>query len=181
MIYVARLRGINVGGNNKINMSDLKTAFEKASMQSVSTYINSGNVIFVDNIHKPAELEILLEAVIAETFGLNIKVLLRDLPSMQLTVTALPDTWQNNAEMRCYIMFLWPEYNNSNIVKQIEVRPNIDNVKYVNGALLWRVMLKDINKSGMSKLAGTKLYQKITIRNCNTTRKILAIMTDINE
>ncbi|MFP4511144.1 MAG: DUF1697 domain-containing protein, partial [Spirochaetaceae bacterium] len=43
---VALLRGINVGGKNKINMQDLKRAFAQAGLENVSTYINSGNILF---------------------------------------------------------------------------------------------------------------------------------------
>lgn len=46
MIYIALLRGINVGGNNKIEMKKLKQTFEHAGMGHVTTYINSGNIIF---------------------------------------------------------------------------------------------------------------------------------------
>jgi uncharacterized protein (DUF1697 family) len=46
MTYVALLRGINVGGNNKVEMKKLKTTFETLGFTSVVTYINSGNIIF---------------------------------------------------------------------------------------------------------------------------------------
>lgn len=46
MRYIALLRGINVGGNNKVSMGELKQAFESLGFTNVSTYINSGNVIF---------------------------------------------------------------------------------------------------------------------------------------
>lgn len=46
MKYIALLRGINVGGKNKISMSDLKEGFENAGFRNTRTYINSGNVIF---------------------------------------------------------------------------------------------------------------------------------------
>lgn len=49
MVYVALLRGINVGGKNKVDMKQLMAAFEDAGMTSVRTYINSGNVIFSSN------------------------------------------------------------------------------------------------------------------------------------
>lgn len=44
--YIALLRGVNVGGKNKIPMPSLKAAFEKAGFFEVGTYINSGNIIF---------------------------------------------------------------------------------------------------------------------------------------
>ena len=45
-IFVALLRGVNVGGKNMINMSSLKTSFEQLGFKDVSTYINSGNILF---------------------------------------------------------------------------------------------------------------------------------------
>ena len=45
-VYIALLRGINVGGNNKLPMKDLAALFERAGCQNVSTYIQSGNVVF---------------------------------------------------------------------------------------------------------------------------------------
>lgn len=46
MKYIALLRGINVGGKNKVSMKDLKNCFHKAGFPDAITYINSGNVIF---------------------------------------------------------------------------------------------------------------------------------------
>ena len=68
MVYVALLRGINVGGKNKVGMKELKAAFEEAGMTSVRTYINSGNVIFSSGIRGRARLGALLEEAIAQ-FG----------------------------------------------------------------------------------------------------------------
>ncbi|MFT3751872.1 MAG: DUF1697 domain-containing protein [Paludibacter sp.] len=48
MIYVALLRGINVGGNNKVEMKKLKSTFELLGFTNVVTYINSGNIVFED-------------------------------------------------------------------------------------------------------------------------------------
>jgi uncharacterized protein (DUF1697 family) len=48
--YIALLRGINISGKNKISMPLLKAAFEEIGFSNVSTYINSGNVIFSSNI-----------------------------------------------------------------------------------------------------------------------------------
>jgi uncharacterized protein (DUF1697 family) len=45
-VYVALLRGINVGGNNMVPMKALKASFEKLGFRDVATYINSGNVVF---------------------------------------------------------------------------------------------------------------------------------------
>jgi len=50
VIYMSLLRGINVGGRNKVEMARLKKLFESIGFGEVRTYINSGNVIFVDDV-----------------------------------------------------------------------------------------------------------------------------------
>src|SRR5882757_2770930 len=107
MIYVALLRGINVGGNSRVDMKQLKAAFEQAGMSSVTTYINSGNVIFVDKSHTPQALVQKLEKIIEKEFGFAVKVLLRDIRTIKAIVAALPDTWKNDDTMKCDVMFLW--------------------------------------------------------------------------
>lgn len=71
--YIALLRGINVGGNNKIDMKQLKVAFVEAGFSDAWTYINSGNALFSsDKDATAAQTD--CEALIAERFGLNIPV-----------------------------------------------------------------------------------------------------------
>ena len=64
MIYVALLRGINVGGKNKMDMKLLKQTFEQAGMNDVVTYINTGNIIFSYKDHSKTELSTILEEAI---------------------------------------------------------------------------------------------------------------------
>lgn len=108
MIYVALLRGINVGGNNKIGMKQLKETFEQAGMQKVVTYINSGNIIFADDQERTdAHMEIseLLEQAIAADFGLQIKVLLRNLEEMASVMQVLPSDWTNDDQAKSDVLF----------------------------------------------------------------------------
>ncbi len=58
----------------------------------------------------------------------------------------------------------------------LAIKPNIDTVKYVPGAILWSIDKINATKSGMSKIVGSKLYQQVTIRNVNTVRKIYKLM-----
>ena len=76
-IFVALLRGINVGGKNKVDMKMLKKTFEQEGMQNVTTYINSGNIIFRDTEHHVFEMHGILEKAILKDFRLQIKVLIR--------------------------------------------------------------------------------------------------------
>lgn len=178
MIYVALLRGINVGGRSKVEMKRLKAVFEEAGMTSVRTYINSGNVIFSTAIRGRARLAELLKEAISEGFGFPIDVLVRDVKSMRTVVKAIPSHWTNDKTMKCDVMFLGDEVDRPSVVRRLRFKPEMEDVRYVPGAVIWRVDRKDVTRSGMMKLVGTPLYKRMTIRNCNTTRKILEFMED---
>lgn len=176
MVYVALLRGINVGGNNKIPMKELKKIFEKSNMQSVTTYINSGNVVFKDEAHSKDELEALLhQAILAET-QLKISVLVRSLAEYKELMAKLPPHWKNDGEMKSDVLFLSGAVDREETLGELTIRQDIDRVLYVPGAILWSVDRKNAARSGLLKVVGTALYQQMTIRNVNTTRKIFEIM-----
>ena len=178
MIYVALLRGINVGGKNKVAMKELKVVFEDAGMTDVRTYINSGNVVFSTTMRGKARLVELLEDAIEDHFGFRINVVVRDLKSMKATIKALPSKWTNDQKMKCDVMFLWDDVDRPSVIKELKIKPELEDVKYVKGAILWRVDKKDVTRSGMMRMAGTPLYKRMTIRNCNTARKLLELMED---
>lgn len=180
-IFVALLRGINVGGRNKIEMSLLKKSFEDVGMKSVVTYINTGNIIFINNKYDYNVIGSVLAKAILKDFNLPIKVLIRDFIEYRKMIKALPDNWQNNNEMKSDVFFLWDEINSPSIVKDIEINPAIDTVKYISGSLLWKLDRKLLTKSAIMKFATTKLYQQVTIRNINTTRKIFEIMQKLEK
>jgi len=179
MIYVALLRGINVGGNNKVEMKKLKTTFELLGFTNVVTYINSGNIVF-ECVSE--ELDIItdkIEKAIKKDFGLDIKVLLRSFDDIETVCKKLPDNWVKNDVMKTDVMFLWEKFDNPKVMEHLKINP-VDNVKYIPGAVLWNVERKNHSKSGMTKLVGTELYRNMTIRNVNTVRKLHQIMTEIN-
>lgn len=178
VIYVALLRGINVGGNNKVDMKTLRGTFERVGMKDVRTYINSGNVIFNSGARDPRRLATKLEKTIEADFGFHVKVLLRDIDAMRAVVKALGGTWINDDTMKCDVMFLWDEVDTPEVVDELPLKPGIDNARYIPGAILWAADLPNATRSGLSKLAGTPLYKQMTIRNRNTARKLLALMED---
>lgn len=178
MTYVALLRGINVGGNNMMEMKRLKATFEAAGMTHVRTYINSGNVVFRAHSADRAGVERLLEAAIERDFELRIKVLLRDGGTVLAIAAALPDNWTNDAVTRCDVMYLWEDVDRPGILGELPAKPGIDEVRYVPGALLWHVARENVRRSGMVRIVGTPLYAKMTVRNCNTARKLAQLVRE---
>ncbi|WP_079505043.1 DUF1697 domain-containing protein [Mesobacillus jeotgali] len=176
MVYIALLRGINVGGKNKIDMKLLKQAFEQVGMNDVITYINTGNVIFSYHELSKAELSGVLEKVIHDVFGMQIKVVVRSVDDVSRVINAIPDSWKNDNDMKSDVMFLWDEIDDESVLGNLVIKTNIDTVKYVPGAIIWSVDKKNLTKSGMSKIIGSKIYKQVTVRNVNTTRKIYELM-----
>lgn len=176
MIYVALLRGINVGGKNKVDMKRLKQTFERIGTTDVVTYINSGNIIFHDGKRTPKQLVTLLEKAIVEDFGFAVKVLIRDKDNIKMVAKALSDKWVNDATMKCDVLFLWENFDKKEVLDLLTIKPGIDDVKYVPGAVLWRVDRPNVTRSGLMKIFGTEVYTNVTIRNCNTTRKLATLM-----
>ncbi|WP_416294671.1 DUF1697 domain-containing protein [Paenibacillus illinoisensis] len=179
MIYVALLRGINVGGNNKINMKQLKETFEQAGMQDVVTYINTGNIIFADHqecIQANAEISKILEQAITAEFGLEIRVVVRNMNEMQTVLQALPEEWTNDEQAKSDVMFLWDEVNDVSVLDKLPLKPEVGTLIYVTGAILYSVSREDAARSGMNKLVGSSVYKYMTVRNVNTTRQIYKLM-----
>jgi len=176
MRYVALLRGINVGGNNIVPMSDLKSVFESVGMSDVRTYINSGNVIFATRRTDQVKLTDLLQKAIAERFGFPVPLLLLDIEKLRSILGAFPDDWVNDKSMRCDVMFLWPDVDNPHVLDGLKIRPELEDVVYTPGAIIWRIDRVNATKSGLVKIIGTPLYRQLTGRNSSTARKLLDLM-----
>src|SRR5215510_1265638 len=88
--YVALLRGINVGGNRKIRMTDLRDMFTEAGCGDVASYIQSGNVVFTHPSSDEAALAGELEQRIEKTTGFDVPVILRSDDELQGVLDANP-------------------------------------------------------------------------------------------
>src|SRR5262245_61823603 len=95
MKFVALLRGINVGGKNKVPMAELKACFEALGCENVQTYIASGNVIF-DSAREPTDLTAEIQLALPKAFKLDgelIKVLLLAHDDLQRVIAKAPKTF----------------------------------------------------------------------------------------
>ncbi|GAB0174328.1 MAG: DUF1697 domain-containing protein [Candidatus Altimarinota bacterium] len=172
MKYVAFLRGINVGGNKKVEMTRLKSCFEAMGFEEVSTYINSGNMIFEsknDDFSK-------IEKQLSETFGFEIPTIIRSQSYIENLVEKIPSEWQNNSEQRTDILFLWKDVDTKESLNEIKQNPLVDTLTYLPGAIIWHIDKAHYQESKMRDFIGTKVYRKMTARNVNTVRKIRELM-----
>ena len=180
-IFVALLRGVNVGGNNMISMRSLKESFETMGFANVSTYINSGNIIFQSKESDPRKLERKIEKMLSSEYQLDSKVVIRSLSEMEKLVQALPGKWNDDSDFRYNVIFLRHSIDSEKILDELPANSDIEEVLYRPGALLWSLQASEATRSKFAKLASRKIYKDMTIRNLNTTRKLNDLMKKASE
>ncbi len=176
MKYVALIRGINVGGNNLIKMVELKACFEKGGFKNVITYIQSGNVVFEVDEKNNEKIVNKLESALLRTFKVNLRIVVRSYLQLKKVLSGVPGEWRKRDDLRCYIAFVKEPVKASEVVQEVVLKDGIDFVKVGEGVVYMTTLLRGLTKSGFTKLVGKKIYQDITIRNYNTTLKLLALM-----
>lgn len=175
MKYVALLRGINVGGNNKVPMAELRETVGRIGGEDVRTYINSGNVIFDHDLGPASRVAALIEDAVVTDFELEIRVLVLDAAEICRIADAIPETWTHDKIVRTDVIYLWDDLDSPGVIDDLPIREGIDQVVYVPGAILWRVDYENLTKSWKGKIVGTQPYKSMTIRNANTARKLAAL------
>src|ERR1043165_960070 len=175
-LLVALLRAVNVGGNNMISMSSLKQSFESLGFRHVSTYINSGNIIFNAKETDTRKLEQKIERMLVKDYELGSKVVVRSVSEMEQLVQSLPREWGGDSSWRYNVIFLRHSIDSADILAELPANSEAEQVVYSPGTLLWSAKVDQISRSKMAKLSTRKLYQDITVRNLNTTKKLYELM-----
>lgn len=176
MRYVALLRGINVGGKTLIKMAELKACVEELGLDQVTTYIASGNVLFESGEEDLVRLETKLERAIEERFGLPVKVVILDRGEYARIVEAIPEAWVGDANLRANVAFVRRGTDARQVAHDLQPDPAIEQVKAVDGAILWATKRDALNRSVMRKLIGGATYKELTVRNLNTTLKLQELL-----
>lgn len=175
-VFVALLRGVNVGGNNMISMRSLKESFETMGFKQVTTYINSGNIVFKTKENDARKLEKKLEQMLSKDYQLGSKVVIRSLAEMDQLVKSLPQSWGGDSDWRYNVIFLRYSIDSEKILADLPIKSDIEEILYRQGTLLWSALASEANRSNMVKLSSRKIYHDMTVRNLNTTRKLHELM-----
>ena len=179
MKYVALLRGINVGGKNLIKMSDLKACFEKQGLETVSTYIQSGNVLFASKKSGAVELCGRIEATLTKTFDYRASVVLVSEKQLTEVVRRAPEGFGSEpAKYRYDVLFLKAPLTAAAAMKSVKTRAGVDQAFAGSGVLYFSRLVAKATQSQMGKIAGTPIYKNLTIRNWNTTTTLLRLLTE---
>jgi uncharacterized protein (DUF1697 family) len=176
MRYVALLRGINVGGRNKVAMSDLRAAFEGAGFQAVSTYIQSGNVLF-ESKQPHAKLEQSIERMLERRLGIPLVVVLRSHQQLRAVVTKAPARFgKQPRKYHSDAVFLKAPMTARKAMQAVELRDGVDRAWSGAGVIYFERVSARRTQSRLSRIASTPEYQLMTIRSWSTTTKLLELL-----
>jgi uncharacterized protein (DUF1697 family) len=105
-IYIALLRGINVGGKNVIKMTDLQKMCTDIGLHNSSTYIQSGNIVFAHKSKSKDTMQKLLETSINASFRLDVPVVIKKYEDLKLAIASYPFTYNAQDKVaQAYISF----------------------------------------------------------------------------
>mgnify|MGYP003668724380 CR=1 FL=1 len=173
--YIALLRGINVGGKNKLLMRELKPALEKIGFNQVTTYIQSGNVVFKVTQKTTDELRSLIEECITASFGLSVKTIVLTLDQLIELESANPYHLQNIEIEKKYGCFIDSVATDEGLEKLS--RYNIKNDEYLIYNQI--IYLNFADRAGNSKLSNNLIENKLnlnaTTRNWKTICQLIEI------
>lgn len=176
--YVILMRGINVGGKNKVPMAELKRYLEEQGFGNVITYIQSGNIILQSDLD-PAALSTKIEEMLPKKFKLDssvIRVVALDYKTYKKIVAQAPKEFGKDSVAYRYNVIFLINYDSNEAMKQISTREGVDQVWQGDNVIYYRTSIPNATKSHLDKITQQPVYQSITIRNWNTTTKLLALL-----
>jgi len=176
MRFAAFLRGVNVGGNKKIDMATLRHLLEDAGMTRVATVLQSGNAVFDYGGPERAALAARIEAAIETGFGFSPTVLIRSLRELERAVAADPLGEMATDPARHLLGFLGESPTKASI-RAAESESTGDDLVRVIGSHLYMWCPNGISRSPLFKVNFDRvLGTPVTMRNWNTVAKVVDLL-----
>ena len=171
--FISMLRGINVGGQKKITMSELKSVYESLNLENVTTYVQSGNVVFDSSEQDLSKLEQLLETQIEYSFGYSVSVFLRDISDFKHIIDTNPFLHGRNEDpAKLHVTFLYQLPAGSDLNSLETAKGGVD--EFLVGGK--EIFLFCPNGYGKTKLSNTFFERKLqipaTTRNWKTVNAL---------
>lgn len=180
MKYIALLRGINVGGKNKISMAELKVCLEELGLDEVRTYINSGNVLF--SSPKPAiDLAQEIEKVLVKKFKFDskvIKTLVLSEDQLKDVIKSAPKGFGTEPTKYHSDAIFLMGITSDEAMKVFQPREGVDKIWQGEGVIYSQRLSAERTRSRLNKIMMSPLYKSMTIRSWSTTTKLYNLMLD---
>ena len=176
--YLLLLRGINVGGKNKVPMAALRELLESHGHAKVSTYIASGNVILSSD-RSAAAIKRELEEALPKTFKLDselIAVLVLTRAQLRAVVKDKPKGFGDHPDRYHSDAIFLMGIDSATAMEVFDPRPGVDRVWPGDGVIYSQRLSAERTKSRLNKAISTPLYKSMTIRSWATTLALLERM-----
>lgn len=175
-VYISLLRGINVGGNKKIKMAELKTLYEALGFSRVQTLLQSGNALFEGPEADPETLAAQIEAGIERQFGFHASVIMRTAEEWQGVIARHPFSAEQLSDpQKLLITFLQQEPAAAALETLRQAHSGPETI-HNSGRELY---IHYPEGMGRSKLDHSLIERKLKItgsgRNWNTVSKLAAL------
>jgi len=177
---IALLRGINVGGNNRLPMRDLVAILQAMDLRSVQTYIQSGNVVFQTDQTSLPELAHEIGAAIGESHGFTPQVLLLRLVELETAVTRnpFPEAQTDHKTLHFYFLESVPPAPDLALLAALKTERErfqlIDKVFYLHAP-------DGIGRSKLAEKVEKALGVATTARNWRTVSKLMEMGTAVTD
>ncbi len=174
--YIALLRGINVSGQKKIIMADLKVLFEQLGFHNIITYIQSGNVVFKSNKMAHHNLEEKIMQGISETFGFEVPVLVLTKKALAKIMETNPFIIQQEMERKKIYYVLLKDTPDQLLVNALQNETHSNEKFEITDTCVYLACLMGYGKSKCNNnFFEKKLKISATTRNHKTIEKLLAL------
>lgn len=175
--FISLLRGINVGGNKKIKMADLRDLYASLGLRDTKTLLQSGNAVFQTEISDKAQIKSLLEDGIEKQYSFDVQIILRTPDELQSVVDQHPfSEEQVDDPGKISIVYLEDVPTQEAVADLIESNEGREIIFPQSGHELY-IFYAD--GKGKSKLDNSRIERKLqvtaTARNWNTTNKLLKL------
>ena len=175
----AFLKGVNVGGNRKIDMQGLRVAISGAGGENVRTYLQSGNAVFTSNAKDLTGLADRIEEAIRAEYGFTSKVILRDAKRLEAAMNADPLASMATNPSKHLIGFL-AELPSAKAASAAESASTKDDLVKVIDQHLYMWCPNGISASPLFKVNFDRLLgTTVTMRNFNTAMKVAQMLSDL--
>jgi uncharacterized protein (DUF1697 family) len=157
-------------------MSDLRDVFEAEGYEGVSTYIQSGNVLFSSTARR-ATLEGDIQRMLHLQLGLDLVVVVRSGIQMRNIIDRSPGGFGEEAHLYHFdVVYLKHPLTPDRALRAVELREGVDRVWPGTGVLYFSRLSSRRSQSKLSKLTSTPEYESMTIRNWNTTTRLVELL-----
>ena len=176
--YIILLRGVNVGGKNKVSMASLRNCLAELGFSNVATYIASGNVV-LDSDKNIRDTQSEIEKALLDNFTLDselIKVLVLSKQQLEAIINDRPKGFGDESHKYHSDAIFLMDIGVDEAISVFSPKEGVDTIWPGDGVIYSQRLTALRTKSHLSKIMGTPAYKSMTIRSWSTVVQLLSLL-----